>query len=100
MADEFPVCFYRAVTHRPCAFCGLTRAFAAVSHGRWVDACRFNWLWIVMVPGVILVAVLCLADAADGRDRVQAALAAVHRLWMPILLAIVAMTIVRGFAGE
>ncbi len=37
-----PPCPYRAQHGRPCVACGLSRAFAALSHGRLSDAQRFN----------------------------------------------------------
>jgi hypothetical protein len=29
------VCFFRTVTGKPCAFCGLTHAFVCDMHGQW-----------------------------------------------------------------
>ncbi len=53
-----PPCPYKAAHGAPCASCGLTRGFAALSHGRLTDAQRYNpaapWLylafWLVALP--------------------------------------------------
>jgi hypothetical protein len=53
-----PPCPYKAAHGRPCLSCGLTRGFAAMSHGQLGDAKRYNpaapWLylafWLVALP--------------------------------------------------
>lgn len=37
-----PECHIKRVFGRPCPTCGLTRAFAALSHGRVDEAARYN----------------------------------------------------------
>jgi hypothetical protein len=37
-----PACTFRMIFGRPCPTCGMTRAFAALSHGRLDDARRYN----------------------------------------------------------
>jgi hypothetical protein len=37
-----PTCHFKAIFGRECLTCGLTRAFAALSHGRLDDAWRYN----------------------------------------------------------
>ncbi len=39
---HFPLCSFKLATGRPCPGCGLTRAFCAISHGRFADAFYFN----------------------------------------------------------
>ena len=41
-----------------CAVCGLSRAFAAVSHGRWSDALHFNASVLALYPAACFVALL------------------------------------------
>lgn len=41
-----------------CAACGLSRAFAAVSHGRWSDALHFNLTVLALYPAACFVALL------------------------------------------
>lgn len=33
-----PGCTFRKLTGYPCAFCGFTRAFISLAHGRWMEA--------------------------------------------------------------
>lgn len=37
-----PPCPYKRLTGRDCPSCGLTRAFAAIGHGRFTDAFHFH----------------------------------------------------------
>ena len=41
-----PTCAYRQLFGRPCPTCGLTRGFSALSHGRFDEASRYNFLSI------------------------------------------------------
>lgn len=36
------LCVWRQVTGMDCPGCGLTRAFVALAHGRWLEAWKFN----------------------------------------------------------
>lgn len=59
-----PPCPYRLATGEPCLGCGMSRAFAAISHGRLADGRRYNplspWLyaatWLVGVGSLALIA--------------------------------------------
>ncbi len=37
-----PTCQMKMIFDRPCPTCGLSRAFSAVSHGRFSDAMQYN----------------------------------------------------------
>ena len=39
---KLQVCAFKQYTGKPCPGCGLTRAFCAISHGRFSDALHFN----------------------------------------------------------
>ncbi len=44
MHPKFSVCGFLWLTGRPCPLCGMTRGLSALTHGRWLEAVRFNWL--------------------------------------------------------
>jgi len=54
----YRVCLFRAVTHLPCPFCGMTTAFALMARGRVVQAAREN------VLGPVAYAITCIGLAA------------------------------------
>jgi hypothetical protein len=37
-----PVCLFKAMTHLPCAFCGLTRSFTMIWQGHWQQALDYH----------------------------------------------------------
>ena len=50
------LCWFKAVTGRPCPGCGLTHAFCAISHGRFADAwsCNpFGFLFYALALGLL-----------------------------------------------
>jgi hypothetical protein len=58
-----PACPFKSLTGIPCATCGLTRFFLALSDGRWLEA--FHWhpvAWVLMA----------LAPALVGWDLLRA----------------------------
>lgn len=54
-----PACTFKRIFGRPCPTCGLTRGFAALSHGRLDDATRYN-------RGVLLVYALWWLSAVGA----------------------------------
>ena len=57
--DVIPVlrCPLYAATHIHCPVCGVTRATHALLHGRFLEAMRFNALWVVSIPLLLYIAV-------------------------------------------
>jgi len=53
-----PECTLRRILGHPCPTCGLTRAFAAISHGRIDDAAGYNR------AGAAIYALWCIGTAA------------------------------------
>jgi len=43
-APPYGLCLFRAITHLPCPFCGLTTSFTLMSRGRVLEALRCNVL--------------------------------------------------------
>lgn len=73
-----PTCTYRRIFGRPCPTCGLTRGFSALSHGRWDDASRYNFLSIPMYGLFWLGAAASALVAARSTIRWRRAVAAEH----------------------
>lgn len=44
LVEKFPICFFHYFTKLDCPGCGLVRSFISISHGRFLEAVRFNAL--------------------------------------------------------
>jgi hypothetical protein len=65
----YPRCPIYTYLHLQCPGCGATRAFAALLHGRVIDAFHFNALLIAgVLPAAAVYVGLCLARLL-GRDE-------------------------------
>jgi hypothetical protein len=66
------LCWFRAVFHIDCPFCGLTRSFVALAHGDVVAALRWHpagpLLFTAMVVALVAIA---LASLARGRPMAE-----------------------------
>jgi hypothetical protein len=49
-----PCCLFHETTGIPCPFCGLTRSFVSVSHGRFADAFLYNFVGPPLYAGFLL----------------------------------------------
>lgn len=60
-------CWFHAVFHLDCPFCGMTRSFVALAHGHLVAALRFHpagpLLFVAMVAFLIAVAIVSIRRA-------------------------------------
>ncbi|HUS92838.1 MAG TPA: DUF2752 domain-containing protein [Phycisphaerae bacterium] len=63
-----PPCAFLARTGYPCASCGLTTSFAAMAHGKVVQAFLVHPLGVVLFAGTLLVGLAGLGEAVTGRD--------------------------------
>ncbi len=64
----YPGCLFRRLTGLPCLLCGMTRSFAATSHGRLGEAFRHHLLGPPLFFLIILCTLgLCLEMAAGRR---------------------------------
>lgn len=99
VATTLIVCPFRAVTGRPCLFCGLTRAFAHAMHSEFTEASRLNPFWwaaalLVSVMGVALLVKAVRPNAAALR----------WIMWRPVdswmlVILVVAGSVLRALFG-
>jgi hypothetical protein len=89
MRDAIPVCPFRIATGKPCPFCGLTRAVALATHGRWPEAFRMNPLWPVFAAAILCLSILFLIDACSGLDTAGRFGRALSKRWILILSALI-----------
>lgn len=61
------LCVWKALFHRPCIGCGLTRGICFLVHGRMHEALRFNPL------SVVVLLLMCAAFLKSFCDRWKAA---------------------------
>jgi len=96
--DTMPVCIYRSTLGKPCPFCGLTRAFAQITHGRFDLAWKYNPLWPVAVAAVIVFATLLTVDAFSRSDHAAHFGRTLTRRWYYIAGALAVFGVYRALA--
>jgi hypothetical protein len=79
----FPICIFRAVTDRPCIFCGMSHAVAYAVRGNWTMASNANAAWWLILPLFLVLT----AGVISGH----------RRLGWPIVGIIVVGTVVRAW---
>ena len=62
------VCPFRLATGLPCPGCGLTRAFVATAHGRFMDAFAYNLFGPLLFAGFVAYSGLGLVALLRGRE--------------------------------
>ncbi len=71
----WPTCLFRRVFGMPCPTCGLTRAFAAISHGQLDDALRFHaaalWIYTAFWLGAVASCVALFRAAWERYGRLR-----------------------------
>ena len=68
LTSAITLCPFRAVTGRPCVFCGLTRAFACATHGEFAQAFGFHPFWWVAALLIGGMGVAFLVTGLTGRE--------------------------------
>lgn len=63
------LCLWKAIFHRPCIGCGLTRGVCFLVHGRLRDSIRFNPLSAVFVVSTGIAFVKALSDLRGSFAR-------------------------------
>lgn len=66
-----PKCVFHSVTGWSCPGCGMQRFLHAMMHGRFLEAIRYNYLLVVLIPYIILFGIqrLCLSGETQQRWR-------------------------------
>ncbi len=71
----WPTCWFRQIFGMPCPTCGLTRAFAAISHGQLDDALRFHaaalWVYAAFWLGAVASCAALLRAAHERYGRLR-----------------------------
>jgi hypothetical protein len=84
IVQEGPGCPFRALTGINCAFCGMTRATVAMSHGDWGTALAMHPLAPLVLAFVLVLLVITALGRADvllhGR-RPIVLLGAIFAIW-------------------
>jgi len=88
-----PVCVLREVTGVSCLTCGLTRSLHAASHGHFMEAFRFHLVGPVLIVGLAVVAMVCIAEGTGGKDM---GLWGSRRLQKTVLIVLVLVWILYG----
>ena len=78
------VCIFRAITGRPCIFCGMSHAVVYAMGGNWAMASHANAAWWLILPLFLVVT----AGVISGRMRLG---------WRTVIL-IIAATLIRAIA--
>lgn len=64
---SFPPCLFKSVTGLPCATCGMTRCFSALSQGDWRAAFHWHPVGMLLLLASPMGAVWDLRRAWSGR---------------------------------
>lgn len=82
----FPRCGFRALTHLPCPGCGSQRALHALLHLDFVSAARYNFMVLVLVPILVLI-----AFSSAMENKLPRLYEITHHKWVGYSLAIIIM---------
>ena len=93
-----PTCPFRMITGRPCALCGLTRAFAEASAGHLDRAAALHPLWWLAASLLLVSGVMALWLGLRGRELSSRLRSALRRgSWVLIALLLVS-SVLRAWA--
>jgi hypothetical protein len=71
----WPICLFHAITGRPCATCGATRAAIALFHGQFLAAWKWNPLAFLVYGALVIFNLYALAVVITHAPRLRVALA-------------------------
>lgn len=100
LRDAIPLCPFRIATGQPCPLCGLTRAIAQATHGRWHAAFALNPLWPVFAAAMLLFGFLLPLDALTGKHSAARLTQALASRWIWIVSALIVFDALRIALGN
>ena len=100
LRDAVPLCPFRIATGKPCPLCGLTRAIALATHGRWRAAFGMNALWPPFAAMMLLLSLLLLIDGFARRNLTARFVQMILKQWMWIVAALSAFDVWRITTGR
>ena len=65
----YPRCGFLEMTGWQCAGCGMLRATHALVHGEWLEALRYNVLWVAALPVILGVWIWHSVAVFRGKPR-------------------------------
>jgi hypothetical protein len=95
LRDAIPLCPFRIATGKPCPLCGLTRAFALATHGRWRDAFAMNPIWPLFAGVIVTLSGLLIVDASTSHRLAGRAVGCISAHWLWVLAGLAAFGIWR-----
>jgi hypothetical protein len=100
LRDSIPVCPFRIATGKPCPLCGMTRAIALATHGRWRAAFGVNALWPLFAVTMLFLSLLLLIDAFARRSLTAHFVQMIVKRWGWIVAALCAFDAWRITTGR
>lgn len=98
---KLQVCAFKQYTGRPCPGCGLTRAYCAISHGRFADAFAFNPFSFILYAATILMVLWPLLTHQFPSLKTWLNRTSFFNWFIPILLiSMLTFGIIRIFMGS
>jgi hypothetical protein len=94
--DELTICSFRLLSGYSCPFCGLTRAFAAATHGNIVQATALNPLWPAFMLGLLVLGALLLIDAVARTQTASRLIRTATRHWLAIVFVLAGFGVLRA----
>ncbi len=87
-----PPCYFRLLTKKPCATCGLTTSFCNMARGRVEAAYHANPAGLVLFPFTAVFGILALAGALSRRSYIERMLSfGGTRAWLVVLPTILVL---------
>ena len=92
---KYWVCGFRKITSIPCPLCGLTRAFAHVTHGQFDLAFQRNPAWPVAMAIILILGFSLLVDGIKGTDSFGKIGNILKPYWWHLIATVLAFGVLR-----
>ncbi len=87
-----PPCYFRLLTAKPCATCGLTTSFCNIARGRFETAFHANPAGLVFFPFTVVFGAMALAGALSRRSFIERILSfGGTRAWLVVVPTILVL---------